>query len=133
MLASNDYYALGNITLREAVVISMDSKSVIEKFQRTGVLYQSMACIKCTRAMYIGKYKNLDGYIWRCLQCKTKTSIRKDSYFERHKIEIGKLFLMIICFLKYDKIPAVYLSELCEISEESLVMWGCHVRESISH
>ena len=125
--------SLGNLTFREAFALSLDKKKLIHAFQECGVIYERMNCTKCEVSMRLGDYPNLDGSVWRCGQCKSRTSIRKDSYFKKHKLEIGKIFMFLYCYLKYDKMQSNYISEFTEISENSLVDWGCYVRKTISN
>lgn len=41
--------------------------------------------------------------------------------------------MIIVCTLKFPKMMAVYLSEILEVSEQTLVEWGNFIRETISH
>jgi IS1 family transposase len=86
--------------------------------------------------MSLQVYKgNRDGFIWRCAKrhCKKRISIRSGSYFERSKLPIEKMWMTIVCLLKFPKMLATYMSEILEISEQALVDWGNYVRETISH
>jgi hypothetical protein len=76
-----------------------------------------------------------DGIVWRCMakDCKTRKSIRTNSYFAKTKLPIGKAWMIIICLLKFPKMLGTYLSEILEVSEQTLVDWGNFVRETISH
>lgn len=41
--------------------------------------------------------------------------------------------MIIVCLLKYPKMLSCYLSEILEVSENTLVDWGNYVRETISN
>jgi hypothetical protein len=76
-----------------------------------------------------------DKVCWRCpiYSCRKYKSIRKSSYFARSSLPLGKLFLLMFCFLKFPKMPRSYFAEIIDVGEKSITQWCAFIRESISH
>jgi hypothetical protein len=86
--------------------------------------------------MTLGLYQGcLDEYRWICPKKngKARTTIRKDSHFERSRLPLSKLFMMLYCVLKYDKMLNKDMADICGVSENSMVDWANFIREAVSH
>ena len=122
------------LTPRQAILLADDKLKLIQTLQRAGVLRLRCKCSKCGDLMVMQRFESLeDGYIWRCKKCKTRRSCRHESYFQNHKLPLSKAFLLIYFYLKYDKMLSKYICEFVEVTENTMVDWGCYIRESISH
>lgn len=125
-------FSLETLTFRQAVELSFDSLNSIQILQRSGALHDTMRC-ECEKEMYIGKYQNIDGYVWRCRKCKKRKTVRSDSYFQKSTIEIGKIILILYCHIKKPKMLFTDIADLCEVDIDTVGDWGRFGRESISH
>jgi hypothetical protein len=128
--------SLGDLPFCDAYALSLDTPKLIEKLQQVGVLHKSMECIKCSTLMKIGVYqKRTDGFSWVCSAkgCKTRQSIRKNSYFEKHLLPLTKLFMILYCHLKYDKMLLKDMSDICGVDKGTMSNWANFIRETISH
>ena len=103
--------------------------------QKAGVLAKEMMCA-CGSAMNMNSFEqSSDKMCWRCPRkyCKKRKSIRESSYFQNHNLPLGTLFLIIFFIFKFPKMLSKYIAEIVSTSEQTLVQWGCFIRESISH
>src|SRR5271170_5280719 len=103
------------------------------RLQRAGVLRARIQCC-CGHFMSFQICREQqDGFTWRCLkkECKRRKSYKTDSYFEKCKLPIGKTWMTLVCLLKFPKMLGIYMSEILEVSEHTLVDWGNFVRETI--
>jgi hypothetical protein len=126
---------LGQLTFREHQRLSDQPEQLILRLQQAGVLRSRVQCL-CGSFMSLQTCREKqDGRTWRCTKknCKKRTSFKTGTYFERTKLPIGKVWMMIVCFLKFPKMLGSYQSEIVEVSEQALVDWGCYVRETISN
>lgn len=126
---------MGSLLFPEAYALSQDPVRIVKELQRSNVLKKEMIC-SCGRSMNINNFEsNNDKICWRCPQksCKKRKSVREDSYFAGHRLTIGQIFMIIFCVLKYPKMLSKYIAEIVGTSENTLVNWGCFIRETISH
>lgn len=117
--------------------LSQDHEKLIGELQRRHVLHSRMDCVGCMSQMRIQENSRfaLDGYCWRCTKkdCKKTISVRKDSYFKDAHMPLGVCFMIIYCYMKYDKMLLRYIADIVGTTERTMVDWGNFIRESISH
>src|SRR5271156_4236966 len=65
--------------------------------------------------------------------CKKRISIKSETYFEKGRLPLGKMWMIVVCLLKFPKMLGSYPAEILEVSENTLVDWGAFLRETISH
>jgi transposase-like protein len=120
-----------------AFELSRNINALVANLQESGVLHSKMDCPICGSAMRINKSEHFrfDGLCWRCPKrdCKRRESLRKDSYFAQHHLTLGTCFMILYCYLNYDKMLQIYMADICGVSEQTMVDWGNFIRESISH
>jgi hypothetical protein len=124
-------------SFKDAMELSQDHRRLIGELQRLGVLHKKMACSSCTTSMRLQENTRfaLDGFCWRCTkkECKKTTSLRKESYFSDAHIPLGVCFMIIYCYMKYDKMLLRYIADIVGTSERTMNDWANFIRESISH
>lgn len=126
----------GDMPFREAFALSQDLPLLVRRLQDVGVLCSDVVCDSCGRSMRLQNYAHYaEGICWRCTvqDCGRRKTIRSGSYFEKHKLPLDKLFMIIYCYLKYDKMLQKYIAEIAGTSEQTIVDWGNYIRETISH
>ena len=126
---------LGDSTFKERQHLSKQPAELIRCLQQVGILFSRRECL-CGHSMSLqGRADRQDGLTWRCAKkdCKKRTSIKTGTYFERGRLSLGKMWMMIVCLLKFPKMLTTYLAEILEVSEDTLVDWGAFLRETISH
>lgn len=136
MLVDDGHY-FDHLTFRQALQLSDDLPRLILELQRIGALHSKLCCPTCDVNMQIGTNSRyvLDGRCWRCPKkdCKKTISIRRDSYFSKSHLGLGKCFMIIYCYLKFDKMLQKDMAEIIEVSERAIVDWANFIRESISN
>jgi hypothetical protein len=126
---------LGELTFREQQHLSEQPEELVRCLQRAGVLFSRKECL-CGNAMSLqARGERHKGITWRCTRksCKKRASIQTGTYFEKGRLPLGKMWMMIVCLLKFPKMLSTYLSEILEVSENTIVDWGAFLRETISH
>jgi IS1 family transposase len=126
---------LGCLTFHEAYALSQDPMHMTLQLQKAGVLHIEEVC-NCGAQMNLNSYEQFNDKIcWRCPKkaCKRRRSIRQGSYFENHNLTLGTIFMILYCTFKFPKMLAKYIADIVEVSENSLVDWGCYIRETISN
>jgi transposase-like protein len=127
--------SLSTLAFKEAFSLLQDLNALVAAFQSRGLLHSTMACKSCSAGMKIEKYtKSSDRLCWRCLElsCQKRVSIHIGSYFEKHKLSLAKIFMILFCSLKYNKMLLKDMADITDVHENMLVDWGNYVRESIS-
>jgi transposase-like protein len=122
------------MTFKCAQALSSDSSVIITHLQQHGVLHKSINCKKCGQKMMMGVHsRRVDGYSWVCTSCKCRKSIRTASYFEKSMLPLSTIFMVLYCYLKFDKMLQRDIADICDVSETTLVNWANFIRETISH
>src|SRR5271155_757899 len=89
----------------EAYEISKNKLELIKMLMEMGSLHSSMVC-NCGSTMgLVERPDKSNGYCWRCIssQCRKQVSIRRNSFFAGHKLELGTIFIMIYSYLQFPK------------------------------
>src|SRR5271154_533556 len=124
--------SLGMLTFMEHQTLSQQPELLISRLQRAGVLKSRLQCC-CGNFMSLQSCgEQQDGQMWRCTKkdCKKRKSYKTDSYFEKCKLPIGKAWMTLVCLIRFPKMLGSYMSEILEVSEQTLVDWGNFVRET---
>src|SRR5271154_1258181 len=100
--------SLCDFTFKEHQHISEQSDELVRYLQQAGVLFSKK-------------------------KCKKRISIKSETYFEKGRLPLGKMWMIIVCLLKFPKMLGTYLAEILEVSENTLVDWGAFLRETISN
>jgi hypothetical protein len=127
---------LGELTFREAFALTQDIPELVLRLQAIGVLRSKVLCESCEQEMKMQKYSHYsEGLCWKCTdpRCGKRRTIRACSYFEKHKLPLDKLFMILYSYLKYDKMLQKYIADICGTTEKTIVEWGNYIRETISH
>jgi hypothetical protein len=126
----------GELSFKEAMMLSCDTKRLVFQLQKVGALYSTRSCAQCGSEMKVAEYAHyaLDGLCWRCPKkgCKRTQSLRTDSYFAKSHLSLGTCFMIVYCYMKYDKMLQKDIADIIGASEQALVDWGNYIRESIS-
>ena len=120
----------GNMSFGEAYTLSKNTPALVKRLQDANVLARQLTCDTCNNEMIIQQYARYsEGLCWRCTSstCRLRKSIRDKSYFEKHKLPLGSLFMIIYCYLKYDKMLQMYIADICDVSEKTMVDWGNYI------
>ena len=98
------------------------------------VLARGMNCPKCRNAMVeeINKANKLDGARFRCRKanCRNTTTIRKNSFFERSKIDLVNLVILLYCWAM--DVPQRQIVYEIDVSPRIVVDWLHFIREICS-
>ena len=82
------------------VFLHTTQETVINWLRENGLLTKSFVCSICGEGMSEQKRsKNIDGYVFKCRQCKKECTIRANSFFEKSKINLRDLMLFFYEFL----------------------------------
>lgn len=122
-------------TFKEHLRLSEDPQRLIIMMQGRGLLANSMQCI-CGRWMNMqSRNERTDNACWRCpvKNCKRRVSVRRGSYFEKSRLPLGQLWMIIVCNFRFPKMLGIYIADILDISEQAVVDWGRYIRETISH
>ncbi|KAF7684171.1 hypothetical protein TCON_0630 [Astathelohania contejeani] len=76
---------------------SANTEYAIQFAAKCGIIYNSVFYEVCFIPMSLVKLqRRIDGYEWRCTSfCKRSQCMRKNSYFYKNKLEIGKVFRIL--------------------------------------
>lgn len=129
------HIAMDNLLFPEAYALSKDKLQLIQKLMHVGILHSSMDCVCGATMSLVKRTREGDGHCWQCphSKCKKRVSIRRDSFFAKHKLDLGTLFMIIFCLLKFPKMLSKDIAEICGVSKQAMVDWGRYIREAVSH
>ena len=71
---------------------------LIEYLQDKNLLPRQRACVNCNHhPMNIQKFRDSpDGITFRCTKCKSRISLRKNTFFEKSKLSLGKIMQLML-------------------------------------
>jgi len=91
--------------------------------QRKGLLASSQDCGRCSVHMSLvprtQQGGSMDGYTWRCPQCKTMKSIRHGSFFSKSKLPLFKWLLLMQLWSRQH--PVCDAADNADISEKTTI------------
>lgn len=95
---------------------------VIEFFQMGGLLKSEQLCRFCDIEMELQVYtQNIDGYMWKCLFCTKRASLREGTCFKNSKYTLNEILCLIYEFSK-EKLIKDVSSEL-EFDRNAIIRW----------
>ncbi len=87
----------------------------------------------CGYKCYEVQEKNAsDNWIFRCRQCKTKFSIRRDSIFSKSKLTLKNLLLLVYLFATGLSVTDARKLLKDAVSERTIIQWFSYLREICS-
>ncbi|XP_074658658.1 uncharacterized protein LOC141911570 [Tubulanus polymorphus] len=115
-------------TAEDLFKLCMDSEKLFRWCQKNKLLGACRECVSCGNAMYEVKDKSrIDGYIWRCPSCKSKKSVRADSWFSSSKLSIRTILKVTYWWSR--KISLTNVAHECGLSLPTIVDWFSFCRE----
>ena len=91
---------------------------VIDWCMTRHLLQNKFSCRACRKPLsLISDTSNVDGKVWRCKNCRSKTSIRKDSLFFGSHLSIGTVLELLYWFSH--RMPVTQASFECGVSEST--------------
>ncbi|CAH8855940.1 unnamed protein product [Trichobilharzia szidati] len=95
-----------------------------------GLIARSKTC-QCGGVMRIHRYtKCIDGYVYRCKDCRCRKSVRDDTFFSKSHLPLGKILMM--CHNWVIRRPVTATAYETEMSEVSAVQWYQYCRDVAS-
>jgi hypothetical protein len=115
--------------------ISENDKAVNFAFAN-GLLKGSNKCKngKCRSRMNLERDSTrIDGKVWRCRtsQCRSKRSIRENSFFSNSHLEMSKILMFVYLWSK--DCPSKFIKEELEIDQKTAVNWNRFCRDIACH
>ena len=79
-----------------ASIVSTGDDMVLQYLQRNGLVHRGAACIPCGLSFSLVKDKvAVTGYMLRCLGCRKKEWLTKDSFFAGAHLSLRKLLALM--------------------------------------
>src|SRR5271154_7179683 len=95
--------SLCDFKFKEHQHISEQSDELVRYLQQAGVLFSKKIC-SCGSSMSMQRRaEKQEGLTWRCTKknCKKRISIKSETYFEKGRLPLGKMWMIIVCLLKF--------------------------------
>lgn len=120
----------------------LTTRDVYEYFVEVGFIdVQYAKCPKCSQKMLVQtEVSKVDGCIWACNNrvikegkiymtepCKTRVSVRKNSWFSRSKLSLLEVLLFTYCW--YENVPMEFVRTNFKFSSHTIVNWASFCRE----
>lgn len=98
IISDEDVLTIPEIKLKDYRSQNIYLKTNLEIIQflvKNRLLYNKLLCKCGTEMSFIVSNRSIDGYCWKCKNCKTISSIRSSSYFSRSHLSLNKLLCSI--------------------------------------
>ena len=65
-----------------------------------GILPRERTCSVCGVGCTLQKYtQSTDGAVFRCRICRTRSSLRRGTFFDNSKLPLSSLMILLFCFV----------------------------------
>ena len=112
--------------------IVLSQEQLILYFQEKGVLKSTSVCHECEMKMKLQKYAyHIDGYVFRCLKCKRRTTLRSGTFLEQSKLSLP-VFAMMLLFHHLGVLQKD-IAEMLDLNSNTVVDYSNFIREQCSN
>lgn len=109
---------------------NLSEENFIQYLKDNGMISSQKAC-SCGKEMSIRpSQRAIDGMVWRCHKCKNAVSIRTNTFMEKSKLSVYKIFNLIFDFIF--EMPVTSSMSANNVSKVTAIQWYEYCREICS-
>uniref|UniRef100_A0A0L8HC94 ISXO2-like transposase domain-containing protein n=1 Tax=Octopus bimaculoides TaxID=37653 RepID=A0A0L8HC94_OCTBM len=116
--------------LLEEVLKQLAPERILEFLKANSIISTCKTCV-CAQNMTLKKSaRSLDGFVWRCGNCKKNISIRTKTFMEKSKLSLQKIFHIVFHFVFEAPISTTAL--YTGVDNKTVIQWYEFCREVCS-
>ena len=127
-------HALHIMNILQLGALLQSRELTLQFLREKGLLYDAIFCSSCNRWMRHQRDASVkcDGYIFRCVTCRDKASIRRDSFFAAQRKDFSDYLTALYFFAK--SIPACSAEKMMQgmMSQSTILSWYNYYRDLLS-
>uniref|UniRef100_A0A0L8GK31 ISXO2-like transposase domain-containing protein n=1 Tax=Octopus bimaculoides TaxID=37653 RepID=A0A0L8GK31_OCTBM len=114
----------------EEVLNQLAPQRIMDFLKTNGIVANSKTCV-CTHEMCLKKSaRSIDGFTWRCSNCKKAISLRKNTFMENSKLPLCKMFNTVFHFVF--EVPVSTAAFFTGLDNKTAIQWYEFCREVCS-
>ncbi|XP_071482493.1 uncharacterized protein [Diadema antillarum] len=108
-----------------------DKRATLSYLARTGLISNQMTCERFDRECRLNACNDRsDGYVWRCVQCRNRISVRRDSFFSKSHVPLEDLVFLV--YLWCEDVSLEFIQKHTNVSRHTACAWTNFLREVCS-